>query len=204
METAALRAAAVIPVKELDSSERSLFLQHLLALGPDDRYLRFGSAIADDAIERYVAGIDFAKDTLFGVYDATLQLAAAGHFAPLDESSALADPALGRTAEFGLSVSAGSRLRGLGSALFRRAAAHARNHGISALFMHCLSENRAMIRIARKAGMNIQQLHGEADAYLALAPGTPETAIEEGVQRHIALFDFAQKRRQFAARAAAA
>jgi RimJ/RimL family protein N-acetyltransferase len=190
---------AVTPIRELDASERSLFLEHLLALGDDDRYLRFGSALSNAAIERYVAGIDLTTDTIFGIFDDRLKLAAAGHFAPLPPNSQLADPKLGRTAEFGLSVRGDARRRGLGTALFLRAAAHARNLAISSLFMHCLSENRAMIRIARKAGMDIRQLHGEADAYLALKPGTVATAIEEGVQRQIALFDFAVKRQMLLA-----
>jgi RimJ/RimL family protein N-acetyltransferase len=194
------RLASLTPIRELGSSERPLFLKHLLALGREDRYLRFGSALSDDAIERYVAGIDFRVDTVFGVFDDRLALAAAGHFAPLPKDSPLAPAALGRTAEFGLSVSEDARRRGLGTALFTRAAAHARNLAISSLFMHCLSENRAMIRIARKAGMDIRQLHGEADAYLALKPGTVATAIEEGIQRQIALFDFAVKRQLLLAR----
>ena len=193
-------SSAIVPIKELGVSERPLFLAHLLQLGREDRYLRFGSALSDEAISRYVAGIDFATDTVFGVFDETLALAAAGHFAPLPKDSPLALPALGRTAEFGLSVAENARRRGLGTGLFTRAAAHARNLAISSLFMHCLTENRAMIHIARKAGMDIRQLHGEADAYLALKPGTVATAIEEGVQRQIALFDFAVKRQLLMAR----
>ncbi len=183
-----------IPIRELVESERPLFLAHLLSLGPEDRYLRFGSPFADGAIERYVAGIDFAGDTVFGIFDDALRLAAAGHFAPLPPDARPEAAALGRTAEFGLSVAETARGRGLGTALFLRAASHARNFGIGSLFMHCLSENRAMIRIARRAGMSIRQTHGEADAYLALEPGTVATAIEEGVQRQIALIDYAVKR----------
>ena len=196
------RMTPVTPIRELQRSERSLFLGHLLLLGREDRYLRFGSPLNDEAIGRYVAGIDFAADTVFGVFDESLQLMAAGHFAPLRDDSPLAIEALGRSAEFGLSVGAGARRRGVGTALFLRAAAHARNGSIGSLFMHCLSENRAMMRIARKAGMDIRQLHGEADAYLALEPGTVATAIEEGVQRQVALFDFAVKRQLLAGRTA--
>jgi len=196
-----LRRVQATPIRELHASERPLFLKHLLSLGREDRYLRFGSPFSDLAIERYVAGIDFAGDTVFGVFDDGLHLVAAGHFAPLPRDARSEGDGLGRTAEFGLSVGDVARGRGLGTALFLRAAAHARNLGISSLFMHCLSENRAMMRIARKAGMDIRQTHGEADAYLALKPGTIATAIEEGVQRQIALIDFAVKRQLLLARA---
>lgn len=193
------RRAGATPIRELGPSERPLFLAHLLALGPDDRYLRFGNPLSDEAIGRYVARIDLSVDTVFGIFDDALLLAAAGHFSPMPTATS-GDEALGRCAEFGLSVATDARGRGLGTALFLRAAGHARNLAIRSLFMHCLSENRAMMRIARNAGMEIQQTCGEADAYLTLAPGTMATAIEEGVQRQIALFDFAVKRQLLRAR----
>ena len=194
-----LARASGTPIKELGESERPLYLAHLVSLGEQDRYLRFGSPLSDSAIERYVAQIDFTTDTLFGAFDDTLNLTAAGHFAPIPDRVEAGEP-IQRSAEFGLSVSADTRGKGLGTALFLRAAAHARNLGIGMLFMHCLSENRAMMRIARKAGMDIQHAHGEADAYLTLKPGDIASAIEEGVQRQIALFDFAVKRQLLIAR----
>ena len=193
--------ALATPIKELRGSERTLYLAHLVALGEQDRYFRFGSPLSNAAIESYVDHIDFKTDTIFGVFDDTLTLAAAGHFASIPDRPIDTDP-LRRSAEFGLSVGVDARGKGLGTALFLRAAAHARNLGIGILFMHCLSENRAMMRIARKAGMEIQQSHGEADAYLALQPGDIASAIEEGVQRQIALFDFAVKRQLLIARKA--
>ena len=189
------------PIRELGSSERTGFFEHLVALETEDRYLRFGTPLSDTAIALYVERIDFSTDTVFGVFDDRLKLAAAGHFSPMPKATG-ADGSRVRSAEFGLSVARDARGRGLGTALFLRASSHARNLGITSLFMHCLSENRAMIRIARKAGMQIQQTHGETDAYLALEPGTMATAIEEGVQRQIALFDFAVKRQMLLARKA--
>ena len=200
LDAARVRAT---PIRELNESERPLYLQHLLALGGEDRYLRFGSPLSDGAIESYVDRIDFKADTVFGIFDDRLKLEAAGHFAPVadpvDDGDEPHEP-LGRSAEFGLSVSDGARGKGLGTALFLRAASHARNLRIATLFMHCLSENRAMIRIARKAGMEIHQTHGEADAYLTLEPGDFASAIEEGVQRQIALLDFAVKQQLLLAR----
>lgn len=186
--------ALATPIRELRLGERPLFRQHLLDLEESDRYLRFGSPLSDSAIENYVDGIDLSVDTIFAVFDDHLNVSAAGHFALLPEQPGGGTLPAGDAAEFGLSVLKSARGRGLGTALFLRSAAHARNLSIGTLFMHCLSENRAMMRIARKAGMEIRQSHGEADAYLSLEPGTIASAIEEGVQRQIALFDFAVKR----------
>lgn len=196
-----LSRALATPIQELNDSERSLYLVHLISLGEQDRYLRFGSPLSDAAIESYVAQIDFATHTIFGIYDDALRLAAAGHFAPLAAPAGDGEPTR-LAAEFGLSVGSDARGKGLGTALFLRAAAHARNLGIGTLFMHCLSENRAMMHIARKAGMQIEQAHGEADAYLTLKPGDIASAIEEGVQRQIALLDLAVKRQLVRGRAA--
>jgi hypothetical protein len=59
--------------------------------------------------------------------------------------------------------------------------------------MHCLTQNKAMMRIARKAGMEISFSAGEADAYVTLAPADAASVIREAMQEQIALFDFAFK-----------
>ena len=193
--------ALATPIKELKESERSLFLGHLIELDAEDRYLRFGSPLSDSAIGAYVGGIDFRSHTVFGVFDDSLKLVAAGHFAPMPVSNLPCETSH-PSAEFGLSVNAVARGKGLGTALFLRAASHARNLGIETLFMHCLTQNRPMMRIAKKAGMEIHHASGEADAYLALEPGDAASAFVEAVQRRIAIFDFAVKRQVLAAKAA--
>lgn len=180
-----------VPIRELTEADRPALLAHLLGLAEDDRYLRFGSPLGDPIISRYVAGIDLIHDVVFGVFNDELDLIAAGHFArtrPAPESEGTP-----RSAEFGLSVSASGRGRGVGTALFVRAATHARNQGIGVLFMHCLTQNKAMMRIARKAGMQISLSYGEANAFIALPPGDAASRVAEAMQEQIALFDYAVK-----------
>ena len=45
------------PVRELRSLDRLAYEQHLLALGPEDRRLRFGTPVADSVVRAYVARI---------------------------------------------------------------------------------------------------------------------------------------------------
>jgi hypothetical protein len=90
-------------VRELAAHHRSRLLKHFLALGEEDRLLRFGQSVGDHVIEGYVDSIDFDHDTVFGVYDEDLVLIGVGHFANLR------DNAQGRVAEFGVAVSQSAR-----------------------------------------------------------------------------------------------
>jgi RimJ/RimL family protein N-acetyltransferase len=185
-----------VRVKELSERDRRRMLMHFLALGDSDRLLRFGTTLPDELITRYVQKIDFARDTLFGVYDSDLRLIGVGHlaFAPRDALPTGADATTKeRVAEFGLSVSESARGRGIGTRLFERAAIHCRNADVDTLYMHCLSSNQTMIRIARKASMQIRRSYGEADAYLKLLPANPSSVMLEAVQEQVARFDYAYK-----------
>ncbi|EGF32660.1 Acetyltransferase [Oxalobacteraceae bacterium IMCC9480] len=185
-----------VRVKELSERDRRRMLMHFLALADSDRLLRFGTMLPDELITRYVQKLDFARDTVFGVYDNNLRLIGVGHlgFAPRDTLPTGADiTAKERVAEFGLSVSESARGMGVGTKLFERAAIHCRNADVDTLYMHCLSSNRTMIRIARKAGMQIRRSYGEADAYLKLLPANVSSVMLEAVQEQVAQFDYAYK-----------
>jgi RimJ/RimL family protein N-acetyltransferase len=186
----------IIRVKELAERDRRRLLMHFLALGESDRLLRFGSVLPDELITRYVQKMDFSRDVLFGVYDERLRLLGVGHlaFAPRETNPVLCGATLKeRIAEFGLSVAATARGMGIGTKLFERAAIRCRNEDVDTLYMHCLSTNRTMMHIARKAGMEIHRDAGEADAYLKLPPANPTTMLREAVQEQVASFDYGFK-----------
>jgi RimJ/RimL family protein N-acetyltransferase len=170
--------STVLP-KKLLPSNRDALLHHFYALEHDDRRLRFGSMISNAGIDQYVAQIDFDRDAVFGVFDDELNLTGAAHVA-----------VAGGVAELGVSVLPEVRGRGVGSALFDRAATFARNHLVRILFMHCLSENQAMMHIARKSGMRIVADRGEVDAHLELPPSDPASITREMMQERVALFDY--------------
>ena len=157
----------------LRSSDRAALLDHFLALGPEDRRLRFGTTMRDETIAAYVDRIDFVRDGVFAVHDGTMRLLAAVHFAVTDGS-----------AELGLSVLPEARNQGLGQALFERAVMHLRNHGTQRAFVHCLSENGAMMHIARKLGMSVVPCGPETDAHVEIDPPTPHSFFMEWLQDH--------------------
>jgi len=144
-------------------------------------------------VRAYVARIDFAQDVLFGVLDEELRLLGVAHVARSP-----------RFAELGVSVIDDFRGRGIGGALLARAHLRARNWGVGALFMHCLTENAAMMRLARRQGMNIVTEAGEADAWLELPPADAGSHFGEVFAQRVALFDFALKSQVASARRLAA
>ena len=126
---------------------------------------------------------------MFGVFEDDLRLSGVAHVA-----------IGGGLAEFGVSVLPGQRKRGIGGTLFEHAHAFARNQFIRTMFMHCLTENRVMMHIAKKSGMTICSEHGEADAYLKLPPLDAATIAAEMFNERVALFDYALKAHMDAAR----
>ncbi|MDB5761203.1 MAG: family N-acetyltransferase [Herminiimonas sp.] len=185
-----------IRVKELSERDRRRLLMHFLALDGSDRLLRFGSMLPDELVTKYVQRVNFARDTIFGVYDSNFKLVGVGHlaFAPRETLPAVSDATTKeRVAEFGVSVSASARGMGVGTKLFERAAIHCRNADVDTLYMHCLSSNQTMIHIARKAGMEIHRAYGEADAYLTLSPANAGTMLQEAVQEQVAALDYTFK-----------
>ncbi|HEY4997739.1 MAG TPA: GNAT family N-acetyltransferase [Usitatibacter sp.] len=174
----------------LRESEREALTRHFVALDGDDRRLRFGSSIGDEALGAYVARIDFDRDGIFAVHDDNLRLVAVVHVAVTEAS-----------AELGLSVLPGFRGDGLGSELFARAVMHLRNRGIREVFIHCVTENAAIMHLARKHGMRLVYDGSESDAYLELAPSTPQSIFAEWYQEQQAQAIQAMRRNNLFGRA---
>lgn len=181
------QSSVVVPIRSLGPGHRERIATHLKALDEDDRYLRFGYPATDEQIERYVSGLDFERDDIFGIYNRKLELIAMAHLA---YSS---DPQSTSCAEFGVSVLKKGRGRGFGQRLFDRAVIHARNEGVEMLFIHALSENHAMLRIASKAGAKMERAGSETDAFLRLPPATFDTRMAELVEEQVAQTDYTLK-----------
>jgi GNAT superfamily N-acetyltransferase len=171
-----------ILVRELSRLDRASLAPHFLALQGEDRRLRFGAPLHDASVRAYVARINFERDAVFGVHDDALNVVGAAHLARAQGH-----------AELGVSVLAPYRNGGIGAALLGRAHMRARNWGLRALFMHCLTENGAMMHLARKRQMRIVLEAGEADAWLELPPADAGSHFGEVFAERVALFDYALK-----------
>jgi len=177
-----------VPIRRLGPRHRPRILAHLLGLDERDRYLRFGYAATDAQLARYVEGLDFGRDEILGIFNRRLRLVAWAHLA------FSVDPQWASCAEFGVSVAATQRGRGLGARLFARAVTHARNQGVHMLFVHALSENAPMLHIARAAGARVQRDGGHSEAYLVLPHATLDSQVSGLVQAQMAELDYQLKR----------
>ena len=178
-----------IPIRILSAKHRPKIAAHLKSLGTQDRYLRFGYPATDEQIDGYVAKLDFVRDDIYGVFNRRLQIVSMAHLA------FSVDPQWATCAEFGVSVDLKMRGRGLGARMFDRAMTHARNEGVSLMFIHALSENTPMLKIARKAGARVERDGSESDAYLSLQPANLDSQMHEFLEEGLADLDFQIKTR---------
>lgn len=186
-------AHKLVPIRTLTSRHRRRIAEHVIALPEHDRYLRFGYVATDEQVRKYVDGLNFKRDEIYGIFNRRLQLIAMAHLA------LASDPKNPNCAEFGVSVSADARGKGLGTALFERAVLHARAEKVDMIFIHALSENDAMLKIARKAGAELESYGGEVEAHLRLSKqdfsDRIEAAVRDAVEDGIGEVDFRLKLR---------
>ena len=195
-ETSNKRAAASapnwtwVPIRSLGPRHRERIAAHLLSLEVSDRYLRFGYAANDAQISKYVDMLDFEQDEVFGIFSRRLELIAMAHLAHSVVASEKKVPVV---SEFGVSVLPSVRSRGFGRRLFEHAMLHARNRGVETLLIHALSENTAMLKIARRAGATVVREGSESDAWLKLPPDSFASHIDELVEQRAAEIDYRLK-----------
>lgn len=199
---------SMVPIRSLNPRHRGRIAAHLLALDETDRYLRFGYFASDEQIKRYVAELDFKRDDIYGIYNRKLELIAMAHVAVAGDADSFehltASPAIptvaapgpgakANHAEFGVSVIKAARGRGFGAQLFDRAIMHARNEGRDTMYIHALTENTVMLKIARNAGATVIRDGAESDAYLKLPEATLRTRLTEMVEDQFAEIDYGFK-----------
>jgi RimJ/RimL family protein N-acetyltransferase len=181
-------SGGIVPIRALGPGHVPRIAAHLLSLEEHDRYLRFGYNASDEQIQRYVDQLDFERDDIFGIFNRRLDLIAMAHLAFIPN-----EPGTPAGAEFGVSVLKKARGRGYGTRLFGRAVMHARNEGVQLMFIHALSENTAMIKIARNSGATLERAGSETEAYLRMPPATLDTRVSELVEEQVAQADYRLK-----------
>jgi GNAT superfamily N-acetyltransferase len=179
-----------VPIRSLGPRHRGRIAKHLASLDEPDRYLRFGYAASEAQMTKYVDLLDFDHDEVFGIFNRRVELIAMAHLAHPTTPSTNPEQ---RMSEFGVSVLRKARGRGFGARLFEHAVLHARNRGVQTLLIHALSENTAMLKIARNAGAKIERDGPESEARVRLPPDSFSSHVEQLVGDQAAELDYRLK-----------
>lgn len=179
--------SVLVPIVTLSNEHLPQITQHLKDLSEHDRHLRFGYTATDEHINRYVQSLNFERDEIYGIFNTELEIIAMAHLAIIKKEGRES------SSEFGVSVSAHARARGYGARLFDRAVIHARNEKVYQMYIHALSENAPMIKIARKGGARIERDGAETEAYLSLPKRDLDSRITEFVADQYAKTNYSIK-----------
>jgi RimJ/RimL family protein N-acetyltransferase len=166
-------------IRTLLPFEWNRYERHLLRLDGEDRRLRFGSTVKDEGIRAFVRRLDIRRTLVLGHLDAAGEVVGAVQIF-------LADA---RSVELAFSVEAAFRVLGLGTALMERALLWARNRGLRQVYLHCWTDNRAMCRLAHRAGMALRTSAADTEASLRLASPSPRSLLREWLAMYAAGLD---------------
>jgi len=117
---------------------------HFLAMGSNDRLLRFGGVMSDAWIVSYVESLFASAESVLVVVEPGGNISGALHLESTDCGVVL-----------GLSVSSWARRLGIGTLLLQRAGLLARTRGLKTLFIRNLSLNTALQRLVLRLGMSV-------------------------------------------------
>lgn len=146
--------------RKLFPAERGHYRDHLLRLGPADRYARFTGTVSDVVIERHVARMDWTRTTVIAAVE---RGAVVGAVELCTDRTVWPDEA-----EIAISVEAAHQNGGIGTVLMRRALTVARNRSVRRVHLLCLAENRRMRALMRRIGARQEADGGEVSAVLGL------------------------------------
>jgi GNAT superfamily N-acetyltransferase len=118
------------------------YRDHLLRLDAESRRNRFGGAVSDEFIHKYIA-LPIGLDAVIHGYFVDGVLRGVAELRPLG-------PGLTDEAEAAFSIETPWQSNGVGTALLERTLLVARNRGIKLLHMACLANNRRMVDLAKK------------------------------------------------------
>jgi GNAT superfamily N-acetyltransferase len=141
------------------SRDRLALETHFAALDSEDLRYRFCASIKPAGVIHYLDRLTAAHS--YGIFDSSRALVAVCQLA---QSAG--------DLEVGISVLTPFRRKGFAVALLEHSIRYARARGLKALTIHSLADNTSMLSLARRIGMDVEILEGEADGRLKLCAYT--------------------------------
>ena len=175
--------------RPLGAGDKPAYLEHLLRLDQTSRRQRYHRVMSDAALEARTDQVFADREIhLIGWFKRGVLRGAA--------EVALFRTEQGREAEAAFAIEADYRRNGLGRALLRRAALHARNRGAARIHIATERENRAMLRLAMASGARFEVGAAEANGVLSTAPRTVFSLCLEWVEQEAGVIRWSWERAQ--------
>lgn len=184
----------MIPRKLTPFDKQKLIDHFVIDIVENDRRLRFGYEAPDDTVKKYIEESlqSYGYINMWFVVEDESKIVATCHVAMNRETN---------TAEMGCTVSSDYRNKKIGQELFNRGITWARMAGAENVFMHCLSENRAIQHIAQKGGMTVVTIDpSEKESTIQIKQNRYEAGFKDYVMDQIAIYDSAIRQQQFFAK----
>ena len=158
-------------VRKLFITETDIYRDHLLRLDSDSRRSRFGGAVSDEFIRRYVGLANSLEAVLYGFF-------VEGALRGVAELRPVRSPG-DADAEAAFSIERPWQSHGVGSALLAHTLLAARNRNIRTLHMICLADNQRMQKLARKFDADLSFEFGSVVGEVEQAYPTPMSVLQE-------------------------
>ena len=184
----------MVPRKLTTFDKQKLIDHFVIDIAGNDRRLRFGYEAPDKSVIKYIEDslYNFGTINMWFVVDDGSKIIATCHVAINRETN---------TAEMGCTVSPDYRNQKIGQELFNRGITWARMAGAENVFMHCLSENRAIQHIAQKGGMTVVTIDPtEKESTIQIKQNRFEAGFKDYIMDQIAIYDSAIRQQQFFAK----
>lgn len=191
----------MIPRKLTPFDKQKLIDHFMIDIVDNDRRLRFGYEAPDSSVKKYIEDSleNYGYVNMWFVVEVDSfdrfngkKIIATCHVSMNKETN---------TAEMGCTVSPEYRNKKLGQELFNRGITWARMAGAENVFMHCLSENRAIQHIAKKGGMTVVTIDpSEKESTIQIKQNQFEAGFKDMVMDQIAVYDAAIRQQTFFAK----
>lgn len=150
----------MVTCRLLSKKELGLYGTYLKNRDRDSLTRYFGVLVSDEVIDKLVNNM-VANEDLHDVLVAEnekLQIVGTIHIARMSD----------HRVELGVMVSEAYRGMGVATEMMEVALLYCRNRGLYDVFMHCMSNNEAIMHLVKKKGLYISPMAGEADAHVTL------------------------------------
>lgn len=159
----------------LNKNELGLYGEYLKKRNRDSLTRYFGTLVSDQVIDRLVSGMIEHEDLhdVLVAENEKLEIVGTIHIARMNEHQV----------ELGIMVSEAYRGLGVANEMMEMALLYCRNRGLYDVYMHCMSNNEAIMHLVKKKGLHISNQTGEADAHVTLPYSSIFSLVWENLVR---------------------